>query len=125
MTRSACLLVAALLPLLASCTVHIGTGIYDATGPITELVMMGMANPKQIGDGLHIRLRSRTFIALDDATGKRFAFTSLDAGMGGIVLSNHVLKKLQERIPGNLYSDQNVAISGTHSHSGPSGFLQM
>jgi len=102
---------------------EIGFGIADATGPISDVLMMGMANPAQVNAGLHQRLWARTLAAHDPATGKRFALVSLDAGMGGIVLKNRVVKGLAERLPG-LYTDENVAISGTHTHSGPSGFLQ-
>ena len=76
-------------------------GIYDATGPIADVLMMGMANPKQINAGLHQRLFSRAFVAADSAAGgKRFAFVSLDAGMGGIVMKNRVVKELGVRLPG-------------------------
>jgi len=101
----------------------IGTGIWDATGPINDLLMMGMANPNQKGAGLHQRLRCRTFIALDTTTNKRFAFVSLDAGMGSQVMNNRVMAELKKKY-GDLYTLQNVGISGTHTHSGPSGFLQ-
>eukprot|EP00656_Telonema_subtile_P029225 TRINITY_DN32397_c0_g1_i1.p1 TRINITY_DN32397_c0_g1~~TRINITY_DN32397_c0_g1_i1.p1 ORF type:complete len:705 (+),score=179.41 TRINITY_DN32397_c0_g1_i1:182-2296(+) len=106
-----------------TCELQIGTGISDATGPINDIKMMGMANPKQINAGLHQRLRSRAFVALDTTTKKRFAFISLDSGMGGIVLKNRVVAALDKQFPG-LYTDENVGLSGTHTHSGPSGFLQ-
>ena len=35
-----------------------------------------------------------------------------------------VVKKLQEKYGPDLYTHANVAISGTHTHSGPAGFLQ-
>lgn len=34
-----------------------------------------------------------------------------------------VIKKLKA-IYGNLYTEENVCISGTHTHSGPGGFYQ-
>lgn len=34
-----------------------------------------------------------------------------------------VIKKLKARF-GNLYTEENVCISGIHTHSGPGGFLQ-
>jgi len=108
---------------LACAELHIGTGIADATGPVNDILMMGMANPHQINAGLHQRLRSRAFIALDTESQKRFAFVSLDSGMGGIVLKNRVVAAVQKQLPG-LYTDENIALSGTHTHSGPSGFLQ-
>jgi len=120
MTMAMLMLLAFALP-LAHCDLKIGTGIGDATGPINDILMMGMANPHQINAGLHQRLRARTFIATDDH--KRFAFVSLDAGMGSIVLKNRVLAVLQKNFPG-VYTQQNLALSGTHTHSGPSGFLQ-
>jgi len=114
-------LLAATLPLV--CSLQLGTGIYDATGPINDVLMMGMANPKQVNAGLHQRLRSRAFVAYDEKTKKRFAFVSLDAGMGSVILNNRVMEALDKKLPG-LYTKQNVGISGTHTHSGPSGFLQ-
>lgn len=107
----------------ALASLEIGVGIHDATGPIAGFLMMGMANPSQKGAGLHQRLFSRAFVAHDNETSKRFAFVSLDAGMGGIVLKNRVLVQLEARFPG-VYTHDNVAISGTHTHSGQSGFLQ-
>ena len=82
-----------------------------------------VANPKQVGAGLHQRLFARAFAAFDTATQKHIAFVSLDAGMGGIVLKNRVVAGLAERGL-SMYTDDNLAVSGTHTHSGPSGFLQ-
>lgn len=112
------------LPALVQSALMIGTGIYDATGPISDVVMMGMANPSQINEGLHQRLRSRAFVAYDQESGKRFAFVSLDSGMVGDILKKHVVEELNKRLPSSNYSYDNVALSGTHTHSGPSGFLQ-
>lgn len=82
-----------------------------------------MANPSQINAGLHFRLFSRAFVAHDTDTDKRVAFASLDVGMGGFVVKNRVVSELQKIFPGE-YSHENVALSGTHTHSGPAGFLQ-
>jgi len=112
------------LPVVVHSVLMVGTGIYDATGPITDVVMMGMANPSQINAGLHQRLRSRAFVAFDQESGKRFAFVSLDSGMVGDVLKYRVIAELKKRLPSRNYTHDNVAISGTHTHSGPSGFLQ-
>jgi neutral ceramidase len=93
------------------------------TGPVCDVIFMGMANGKQKGEGIHMRLRSRAFVAFDPATKKRWAFVSIDAGMGSQVLKNRVVAALEKELPG-VYTVENVAISGTHTHSGPSGFLQ-
>jgi len=42
--------------------------------------------------------------------------------MASDIVKNAVLAKLQAKF-GSLYSQENVAISGTHTHSGPGGFL--
>eukprot|EP00937_MAST-01D_sp_MAST-1D-sp2_P008111 g8111.t1 len=113
------------LALGAVAELKVGVGIYDATGPISDVIFMGMANPSQKGEGLHFRLRSRAFVALDTATGKRFAQVSLDSGMGSIVLKKRVVAGLAAHFNSTaLYTDANVGVSGTHTHSGPSGFLE-
>ena len=33
----------------------IGAGISDITGPLNDIVFMGYANEKQIGNGIHLR----------------------------------------------------------------------
>ena len=43
--------------------------------------------------------------------------------MGSTILTKHVLDGLEARFPG-VFSEKNVCISGTHTHSGPAGFLQ-
>lgn len=60
--------------------------------------MMGMANAAQVNAGIHTRLWARALAAHDPATGKRFVFVSLDAGMGGIVLKNRVMKVRCQRV---------------------------
>ena len=120
------LLTAALWALLLQtsfASLLLGTGIADITGPVVDVLFMGMANPSQVGHGLHQRLRARAFVAANEETGARFAFVSVDTGMGGFVLTKRVVEVLEEKFPG-MYSLANVAISGTHTHSGPSGFLQ-
>jgi neutral ceramidase len=123
MSRFASALAASVVALVSANDMQIGTGIYDMTGPISDVLLMGMANPSQVSAGLHQRLRARAFVAVDTVTDKRIAFVSTDVGMGGIVLNNRVMVELQKRAPG-LYTHENVAISGTHTHSAPSGFLQ-
>ena len=101
----------------------LGTGIADITGPVVDVLFMGMANPSQVGHGLHQRLRARAFVAYNPDTEERVAFVSADTGMGGYVLTKRVVEELGKKMPG-MYSEKNVAVSGTHTHSGPSGFLQ-
>ncbi|KAI5074343.1 hypothetical protein GOP47_0010304 [Adiantum capillus-veneris] len=74
--------------------------------------------------GIHFRLRARTFIvASPDDSKLRFAFVNLDACMASDIVTLKVLESLKERY-GELYTEKNLAISGTHTHSGPGGYLQ-
>ncbi|KAK7243480.1 hypothetical protein RIF29_38278 [Crotalaria pallida] len=73
--------------------------------------------------GIHFRLRARTFIVTENLEGPRFVFVNLDAGMTSQLLTIKVLERLKSRF-GNLYTEDNVAISGTHTHAGPDGYLQ-
>jgi neutral ceramidase len=102
----------------------LGVGRYDITGPAVQIEMMGMANPTQIAHGIHFRQFSRAFIIADvtNAT-NRVVFVSIDACMGTQVMKMKVVQKLQSRY-GNMYTDDNVCISGTHTHSGPAGYFQ-
>ncbi|CAN4123061.1 unnamed protein product [Withania somnifera] len=93
------------------------------TGPAAQVNMMGYGNFDQVTGGIHFRLRVRTFIVAQSSQGTRFAFVNLDAGMASQLVTIKVLERLKSRY-GNLYSEDNVAISGTHTHAGPGGYLQ-
>ncbi|XP_030498430.2 neutral ceramidase 2 [Cannabis sativa] len=102
----------------------IGVGSYDMTGPAAGVNMMGYANIYQTTAGVHFRLRARTFIVADeDSQGPRFAFVNLDSGMASQLVTIKLLERIKSRY-GNLYREENVAISGIHTHSGPGGYLQ-
>ncbi|KAG2690739.1 hypothetical protein I3760_09G204300 [Carya illinoinensis] len=100
----------------------IGLGSYDITGPAADVNMMGYADLDQIASGLHFRLRARTFIVAEPK-GNRLAFVNLDACMASQIITIKVLERLKIRY-GDLYTEQNVAISGIHTHAGPGGYLQ-
>ncbi|BBN08047.1 neutral ceramidase [Marchantia polymorpha subsp. ruderalis] len=102
----------------------IGVGSYDITGPAADVNLMGYANPEQNAAGIHFRLRARSFIVADPAeTNNRVLFVNLDACMGAQSVTLHTLARLKSRY-GGLYTEKNVIISGTHTHSGPGGYLQ-
>ncbi|KAA0185812.1 hypothetical protein HAZT_HAZT009151 [Hyalella azteca] len=86
---------------------NIGVGRYDITGPAAGVNMMGYVNPAPINDGIHIRLFARAFIIDDDTN--RFVFVNTDLGM-----ATQLVKM----------TAKNVIISGTHTHSGPAGYIQ-
>ncbi|KAL6207610.1 hypothetical protein ACLB2K_018567 [Fragaria x ananassa] len=101
----------------------IGVGSYDMSGPAAGVVMMGYANMGQTTAGVHFRLRARTFVVAESSHGPRFAFVNLDTGMASQLVNIKVLEKLKSRF-GDLYTEENVAISGIHTHAGPGGYLQ-
>lgn len=100
----------------------IGLGSYDITGPAADVNMMGYASAEQIASGVHFRLRARTFIVAE-LQGNRVVFVNLDACMASQLVTIKVLERLKARY-GDLYTEQNVAISGIHTHAGPGGYLQ-
>eukprot|EP01112_Ceratiomyxa_fruticulosa_P007736 TRINITY_DN2003_c0_g1_i1.p1 TRINITY_DN2003_c0_g1~~TRINITY_DN2003_c0_g1_i1.p1 ORF type:complete len:722 (-),score=137.75 TRINITY_DN2003_c0_g1_i1:121-2286(-) len=99
---------------------RVGTGIYDVTGPAAEENMMGYAMPQQRTAGIHMRLRSRAFVFVDQ-NDNRLVYVSSDICMTFQSVKMEVIAKLQELF-GDLYSHENVMLSGTHTHSGPGGF---
>ncbi|NXF90914.1 ASAH2 ceramidase, partial [Eubucco bourcierii] len=101
----------------------LGVGRADCTGPVAEIPLMGYANPEQVGSGLLTRLYSRAFIVADPEDTRRVVFVSADIGMVSQKLRLEVLKKLKSKY-GDLYRQDNVILSGTHTHSGPGGYFQ-
>ncbi|CAH8666127.1 unnamed protein product [Schistosoma bovis] len=102
----------------------IGAGIYDITGPITDINMMGYGNMKQNDNGLHLRLFSRAFIIQEDSSSQPIVIVIIDAGMVSQAVKIKVIDNLKSRYDNGLFTHQNVLISATHTHSGPAGYLQ-
>jgi neutral ceramidase len=82
--------------------------------------MMGYAMVNQRTHGIHFRLRSRAF-AFDDGV-KRVVFVNVDACMvmQGVKLT--VITRLADIFGPDVYTNENVLLSGIHTHSGPGGF---
>lgn len=99
----------------------IGAGMGDITGPAAEVGMMGYGQLSQQTAGIHQRLRSRAFVIVSPCNGRRVAFVSADLGMVFQAVKTQVVEKLRARF-GAVYSEENVLISATHTHSGPGGF---
>src|SRR6266487_1520583 len=87
--------------------------------------MMGYADIKQVGSGLRQRLYSRAFIVGDvDTPEERFVYLVLDTQSGDTAVRYGILEGLANLGPEySVYSHQNVAVTGTHSHSGPGAWL--
>lgn len=102
---------------------RVGTGKSDITGPVTQVMMMGYAEIGQTGQGILQRLWARAFIIEDPKTKARIVFVNTDTQSMGDIIKKRVVENLQERY-GSIYTEGNVMISSTHSHSGMGGYLQ-
>lgn len=103
----------------------LGVGKADITGPVVEINLMGYADPKQVGSGLRQRLYSRAFIVGDvEKPEDRFVYLVLDTQSGDTAVRYGILQGLAE-MGGEyaVYGQSNIAVTGTHSHSGPGAWL--
>lgn len=86
---------------------------------------MGYAAPDQKGSGLRQRLHARTFIiGSPDNPDDCFVYVVLDTAMGDTAIRDGVLQGLRS-LGGDYarYGESNLAVTGTHSHSGPGAWL--
>merc|ERR1711970_598333 len=102
---------------------NVGVGRGDVTGPAAEIGMMGYAKQGQNTKGIHTRLFSRAFIIEDVESGTRVVFVSVDEAMMGQLVKLEVIEALSSLFPG-VYTEENIVLSATHTHSGPAGFMQ-
>ena len=103
----------------------LGVGKSDITGPVVEINFMGYANGSQVGSGLRQRIYSRAFIIGDvDLSEDRFVYLVLDTQSGDTAIRNGILEGLAALGDEyGMYGQSNVAVTGTHSHSGPGAWL--
>ena len=99
----------------------VGRGIADITGEAAECGMLGYGKAFQRTKGLHTRLRSRAFVIADETSGRRLLLSINDLPMVFDSVHREVLVRLVRRY-GDLYSDENVVITATHTHCGPGGY---
>lgn len=92
----------------------IGLGLSDITGPAAECGMMGYSQLEQQTAGIHLRPRARAFI-IDSGT-RRIVFAVAENGMIFQSVHRGVMLELARRF-GDLYTEQNVALTSTHSHA--------
>ncbi|KAH8165841.1 neutral-alkaline non-lysosomal ceramidase [Xylaria polymorpha] len=99
----------------------IGVGKGDITGPTVEINFAGYADISQVGTGLRQRIFSRAFIVGDVNNPKdRFVYLILDMATGDTALRYGILEGIAALgSEYSVYGQGNVAVTGTHSHSGP------
>ena len=100
----------------------LGVGKADITGPAAETGMFGYAAKQQV-NGINDRLYSRAFIIAesDQSEDKRIVYVSTDLGAMFTAVKLEVIKRLQAEF-GDLYRDENVMLTATHTHVGNGGF---
>ncbi|PYH41519.1 neutral/alkaline ceramidase [Aspergillus saccharolyticus JOP 1030-1] len=106
-------------------TFLLGAGKADITGPVAEVIFNGYASLDQVGTGLRQRIYSRAFIiANPQNTSDTFIYLVLDALTGDTAVRHGVLEGLAA-LGGEYtrYGEQNLALTGTHSHSGPGAWM--
>jgi hypothetical protein len=122
-----CLALAAALAAVAACatpspdqaeaatTLRAGVGKADVT-PRTGFYLGGWTRADRTSHGQHTRLYSRALVL--DRAGRKVALVQIDLFMvpGGLV--KHIADSLADR----GFSEQNILISASHTHSGPGGY---
>jgi len=101
---------------------RIGAGMHDTTGPPVGVMFAGMVNFDQTGEGIFLRTRSRAFVIQDRATEKRVVLAVVEQGMMSQDLHLAVVDRLKSKF-GDIYTEQNVLICATHTHSAPGGYF--
>ncbi|KAK8069770.1 neutral/alkaline non-lysosomal ceramidase [Apiospora phragmitis] len=103
----------------------LGVGKADITGPVVEINFAGYASLPQVGSGLRQRIYSRAFIVGDvNKPSDRFVYLVLDTQGGDTAVRYGILEGLAA-LGGDyaMYGQSNVAVTATHSHSGPGAWF--
>ncbi|HYX37252.1 MAG TPA: neutral/alkaline non-lysosomal ceramidase N-terminal domain-containing protein [Oligoflexus sp.] len=100
---------------------RVGAAQDDITGPVAELGMLGYADLGQVGEGLHMRLRSRTLVVSNGCGQDTVAMVIADQALMFHGIKQAVLNRLNLEIPG-IFNHRNLVVSVTHTHAGPGGY---
>jgi neutral ceramidase len=103
---------------------NIGTGIGEVTDPAVGLPLQGMADETQIATGVESPLYARAFVVAQPppaAAGGCVVIIVADIWAGTRRVKDGVLTRLAATHEG-LYTESNVLLAGTHTHSAPGGF---
>jgi neutral ceramidase len=80
---------------------------------------------EQVGSGLRQRIYARAFIVGSNSNpADRFVYLNIDTSCGDTAIRNGILEGVAALGPAySAYGEQNIAVVGTHSHSGPGAFM--
>lgn len=82
--------------------------------------MMGYAELQQVTSGIHQRLRSRVFIIVQQD--KRIVLITSDLCFITQSVKQVFVEEVQKIFGHELYTEENIMMSATHTHSGPGGY---
>lgn len=99
---------------------NVGMGIGDITGGAADNGMMGYSVPAQKTAGLHMRQWARAVIIESPCNGKRVVLVVMETLGIFQDIQVDIIRKLKEKY-GDLYTEQNVVVMATHTHSAPGG----
>jgi len=122
MLRAALLLLLAIANINFVQALEVGIGVSDITPTPDKNPMMGYSNDSQKANGLHTRLFAKAFVIQSSETNKKVAFVNCDLGMISQLTKIEVINRLQAKY-GNIFTDENVLLSATHTHAGPGGYF--
>ncbi len=101
----------------------VGCGSQDITGPAAEVMFAGYCDFNQVGSGIFMRQRARAFIIKDRRNGKSIVLVTAEIPLMSTGVYVDVLNKLKDEF-GSRYTEKNVVLSATHTHSGPGGYFR-
>jgi neutral ceramidase len=107
----------------------------EARDKDSRLPMQGWIEPDQLssavdgdtpaldGGGTEVPLIARAFVLADGDSGTRAAIVVADMWSASIALKQAVVHRLSRGNPESPWTADNILIAGTHTHSGPGGYL--
>ncbi len=101
----------------------IGVGKADITDHTPKLQLQGFADSRQKSIGIRHAIFSRAFVIQEDKpNGTKLAIVIAEIWSCTKHLKNEVLRLLRTKPGGQDYSEENLHIAGTHTHSAPGGY---
>ncbi|MCP3921921.1 MAG: neutral/alkaline ceramidase [Desulfobacterales bacterium] len=102
---------------------QVGSGMTNITCSPAEVQLGGYSDSDQIAEGVFMRQFARTFIVKDKRTDKSIVLVVADIPMMSTGVYVEVIKKLKVKF-GEKYTEKNVTMSATHTHSGAGGYFK-
>jgi neutral ceramidase len=99
----------------------VGASRTDITAFNPDAELMGWAQPHNRARGVATPLHARAFVIRDDATGARVAIVNAEICFISESIRTSVVERLRA-IDADAWSEENVLLLATHTHSGPGGY---